>query len=204
MPIAVQNSSLNAAFLKSKYDAGLDYEHYLATDSPKAVNWRQHEQQVDLTVDQRRLIAGFTREIRVLVSSGIWCGDCAAQCPMLVKIARATSASARPKLIDIKFVDRDQHIDLSQQIMINAGLRVPTVIFMAEDYEPVSIIGDRTLTRYRAVAARQLGISCPLPGALPGVAQDELNATLQDWLDEFERVHLLLRLSGRLREKHGD
>jgi len=33
---------------------------------------------------------------------------------------------------------------------------------------------------------------------------DELNATLQDWLNEFERVQLLLRLSTRLRQIHGD
>jgi len=76
------------------------------------------------------------------------------------------------------------------------------MIFMAEDFEPVSILGDRTLTRYRALAAKQLGAACPLPGA--PIPQDELNATLQDWLDEVERVHILLRLSGRLREKHGD
>jgi hypothetical protein len=86
--------------------------------------------------------------------------------------------------------------------MINAGRRVPTVIFMAEDFEPVAVLGDRTLTRYRAVAARQLGPSCPLPGA--AVPADELHATLQEWLDEVERVHLLLRLSARLRQKHGD
>ncbi len=79
---------------------------------------------------------------------------------------------------------------------------MPALLFMAEDYEPVSIQGDRTLSRYRAVAAKQLGAACPLPGA-PVPAQ-ELAATLQDWLDEFERVHLLLRLSGRLREAHGD
>ncbi len=76
------------------------------------------------------------------------------------------------------------------------------VIYMAEDFEPVSIFGDRTLHRYRAIAAKQLGASCPLPGApLPN---EELQATLQDWLDEIERVHLLLRLSARLRQKHGD
>jgi len=27
---------------------------------------------------------------------------------------------------------------------------------------------------------------------------------MNEVLEEFERVHLLLRLSGRLREKHGD
>src|SRR5688572_27206422 len=199
MPTVTQQTHLDAAYLRSKHGAGQDYESYLASDPAKAANWRKQEQQLRLADEQRRLISGFTRHMKVLVVSGIWCGDCAVQCPMLVRIAHVTS---EPDLIDIRFLDRDQHSDLSSQIMINAGHRVPTVIFMAEDFEPVSILGDRTLTRYRAVAARQLGPSCPLPGA--PVPQDELNATLQDWLDEIERVHLLLRLSGRLREKHGD
>jgi hypothetical protein len=73
---------------------------------------------------------------------------------------------------------------------------------MAEDFEFVSLLGDRTLSRYRAVAQRNLGPACPLPGApLP---DEELAATLQDWIDETERVHLILRLSTRLREMHGD
>jgi hypothetical protein len=36
------------------------------------------------------------------------------------------------------------------------------------------------------------------------VPEDEVRATLADWLNEFERVALLLRLSGKLRSKHGD
>jgi hypothetical protein len=52
------------------------------------------------------------------------------------------------------------------------------------------------------MAARQLGPSCPLPGA--ALPADEAAATLQAWLDEFERVQLILRLSARLRQKHGD
>ncbi len=99
-------------------------------------------------------------------------------------------------------MDRDEHLDLAEKVMINAGHRVPVVVFMAEDYEPVSIRADRTQPRYRALAAKHLGASCPLPGA--PVPTDELQATLQDWLDEFERVHILLRLSARLRQKHGD
>lgn len=197
MPTAANPTRLNAAFLKSKHDAGLDYESYLSTDPAKAERWRTFEKQIALTDGQRTLITGFVRQVKVLCLSGIWCGDCVAQCPMLVKIAQAN-----PRCIDLKFVDRDEHIDLSEQVKINTGLRVPVVIFMAEDYEPVSVFGDRTLTRYRALAAKQLGAACPLPGA--PIPQDELNATLQDWLNEFERVHLLLRLSGRLREMHGD
>lgn len=175
----------------------MEYAAYLATDPAKAENWRKIDREVDLTQQQRQLIEGFTRQMRVLAISGIWCGDCVVQGPLIQKIA-----DANPQAIDLKWIDRDEHLDLAQQVAINAGLRVPMVIFMAEDYELVSVMGDRTLTRYRALAAKQLGASCPLPGA--PVPQDELRATLQDWLDEFERVHLLLRLSARLRKRHGD
>ena len=54
----------------------------------------------------------------------------------------------------------------------------------------------------RALAAKQLGAACPL--ALVPPDRDELAATLQDWLDEFERIQLMLLLSARLRQKHGD
>ncbi len=187
---------MNATYLKSKHDAGLDYESYLATDSEKGDNWRTIDAQVALSDTQRALIEGFAREMKVLVVSGIWCGDCVQQGPLLERIAEANP------VFNLKWIDRDEHADLAEQIKINQGLRVPVALFMAEDYEPVSIMGDRTLSRYRAIAAKQLGASCPLPGA--PVPTDELEATLQDWLDEFERVQLLLRLSGRLREKHGD
>ena len=85
------------------------------------------------------------------------------------------------------------------RIDYNAGNRVPTLLFCAEDFELVSYLGDRTLTRYRSIAAQQLGAACPLPGA--HVPEDELATTLNDWLNEFERVQLLLRLSPRLRQK---
>jgi len=88
------------------------------------------------------------------------------------------------------------------RLRINGGVRVPVVLLLAEDFELASIAGDRTLSRYRALARRQLGDACTLPGA--PVAEDELAATLADWLAEIERVQWMLRLSGRLRERHGD
>lgn len=193
---ATQTPSLNAAVLREKHGAGLDFESYLATDPEKGEKWRPIYDQVQLTADQRRLVEGFTREIKVLVVCGIWCGDCVQQGPLIQRIAEAS-----PR-INLRWIDREEHQDLAERVMINHGLRIPVVLFMAEDHELVSIMGDRTLTRYRALASKNLGPSCPLPG--PAVPPDELAATLQDWLDEFERVHLLLRLSGRLRQIHGD
>ena len=135
--------------------------------------------------------------MHILAVSGVWCGDCVQQMPFLQRIAEAN-----PDMIAFRLADRDEHMDLAEQVQINQGMRVPVVLFMAEDFELVSIYGDRTLSRYRAIAAKQLGSACPIPGA--PVPEDELRATLQDWLNEVERVQLLLRLSTRLREKHGD
>lgn len=182
--------------LRARHAEGLDFERYLQTDPDRAGPWREIHERTGLSSAQRSLVAGFVRRMPVLVVSGIWCGDCVQQGPLLERIAEAS------ELIDLRWLDRDEHSTLTRHLRINGGSRVPVVLFMSEDFEPVSILGDRTLTRYRAIAARNLGPSCPLPGA--PVPDDELAGTLQDWLDEFERVQLLLRLSPRLRQLHGD
>lgn len=189
---------LTAEFLRKKFDAALPYEAYVATGSDyQRASWRRVHEQAELTEPQRSVVRGFHRRMNVLAVSGTWCGDCVHQCPLLERIAEAN-----PARIALRFLDRDANMDLAEQVRICGGNRVPTVVFMAEDFEFVSILGDRTLSRYRAMAAKDLGPSCPLPGAPP--PPEELAATLQDWLNEFERVHLLLRLSPRLRERHGD
>jgi len=188
---------MDAAYLKAKHDAGLVYAHYLATGKPEQQDNRTKiYNQVGLTDAQKQLLGGFSRQMHVIGVSGIWCGDCVQQGPLIQRIAEASDR------IDLRWVDRDEHIDLQERLRINAGNRVPVLVFCAEDFEFVSWFGDRTLTRYRAMAQRQLAGACPLPGA--PVPDDELAGTLADWLDEFERVQLILRLSGRLRQKHGD
>lgn len=185
-------------YLRSKLDAGLTWQQYIATGKPDQQQaWNRIYNEVTLTGAQETLIQSFTREMHVLCVSGIWCGDCVQQGPLIQRIADANRDRIR-----LRWLDRDEHKDLAERIKINQGMRVPTVIFAAEDDEFVSLFGDRTLTRYRAIAARALGASCPLPGA--PVPEGELAATLQDWLDEFERVQLLLRTSARLRQKHND
>ena len=189
---------MKADYLQQKHEAGLNYAGYVATGEPqKQQDWRRIYDQAKLTDEQAALLGSFKRKMNVIGLSGVWCGDCVQQGPLIQKIAEAA-----PGVIDLRWLDRDEHMDLQERVRINAGNRVPVVIFCAEDYEFVSWYGDRTLTRYRAMAAKNLGGACPLPGA--PVPQDEVNATLADWLEQFERVHLLLRLSGRLRQKHGD
>ncbi len=189
---------MQTTFLAGKFQAALSYEQYLQTGTDEQKRrWQQVYEAAQLTPAQAHFLAGFTREMRILVVSGIWCGDCVQQCPLLQR-----AAEANPRRIDLRLLDRDVHRDLSERLRINGGDRVPVVLFLAEDHELCGIYGDRTLSRYRALAARQLGPSCPTGLMVPD--QDELSATLQDWIDEIERMQLMLRLSARLRQKHGD
>ena len=78
----------------------------------------------------------------------------------------------------------------------------PAALLASEDFQQVGWYGDRTLSKYRQLARDQLGPSCPTGIGAPD--RDLLAAVTQDWMDEFERVQLLLRLSSRLRQLHGD
>lgn len=184
--------------LRTKFHGGHRYDAYVATGKPdQQAKWRDFHGRVVLTEHQRGLIAGFTRQVNILIVSGTWCGDCVQQVPMFDHIERASSG-----MIALRIVDRDQNPDLAEPLKICSGLRVPTVLFLNEDFDFCGMMGDRSLSRYRAMAAAKLGASCPLPGA--PVPVDEIAATLQDWVNEIERVQLMVRLSPKLRERHGD
>ncbi len=185
-------------FLEEKFSAALDYPAYLETgNDSQRQRWKQVHAAAALTDAQQKLLGGFVREMNLLIVSGIWCGDCVQQCPLVARIAEAN-----PAKIHLRLLDRDAHGDLSSQLILNGGNRVPVVLLLAEDFEFCALAGDRTLNRYRAVAQRQLGPACPTGIVAPD--QNELAATLADWLGEIERVQLMLRLSPRLRDRHGD
>ena len=189
---------MTADFFSAKFAAALPYDRYVQTGTEEhRRRWRQVYDAAMLTEAQRQLLAGFVRPMNLLVISGIWCGDCVQQCPLL-----ARAAEANPAKISLRLVDRDQHRDLMEAFRVNAGDRVPIALFLAEDFEFCAAYGDRTINRYRAFAHRRLGPACPTGIVAPD--REELNATLADWLVEIERVQLMLRLSARLRQKHGD
>ncbi len=189
---------MKSAYLAEKFAAALPYDRYVETGTEEQRRrWRHVYDVTHVTGDQTRLLSGFIREMKLLIVSGVWCGDCIQQCPLLQRCAEAN-----PARIKLRLLDRDVHRDLSEQVRLNGGDRVPVVLFLSEDHEFCALAGDRTLDRYRALAARQLGPSCPT-GIYPSPA-DELAATLQDWVNELERVHWMLRLSARLRQRHND
>ena len=158
--------------------------------------WAAAHAAITLTDSQMQLLARFTRETNVLVLAGAWCGDCVAQCPAFDRFAEAAP------VLKVRYLDRDDHPDVQQALQINGGNRVPVAVFFSEDGYEVSRYGERTLARYRQLAGQLVGESCAT--GLVSKSDPVGAQVVQDWLNEFERVQWLLRLSPRLRRKHGD
>lgn len=180
------------------FSVSLPYDEFLkryGTDAHRE-RWRAVYDDAALTAEQTALLRKFTRTTHVLVLAGAWCGDCVRQCPIFARFAEAAP------VLDIRYLDRDDHPAVQAALQVNGGNRVPVVMFFSEDGHEVARFGDRTLSTYRQMMADQAGDSCSSGVARPG--DSLLKQVIQDWLDEFERVQWILRLSSRLRQKHGD
>jgi thiol-disulfide isomerase/thioredoxin len=188
----------NASSLAEKFNSALPYDRYIQTGNEEQQRrWKQVYDAAHLTETQKQLVTGFVRQMKIVVFSGIWCGDCVQQCPLIQRIAEVN-----PEKIDLRFVERPKESELAPELRINGGSRVPIVQFLSEDNEWCATAGDRTIHRYRALAHARLGPMCPTGIVAPD--KDELDATLGDWLNEVERVQLMLRLTPRLRQKYQD
>jgi hypothetical protein len=184
--------------LYHKFGQALPYAEFMARhgNSTYDARWRRTFDHAALTPTQRDLLGTFTRETNVLVLAGAWCGDCSSQCPIFDRFAEAAP------VLTVRYLDRDAHPDVQRELQINGGNRVPVVVFFSEDGHEVARYGERTLSRYRALMSEEIGEVCASGVATAG---DPLLAQVtQDWLNEFERVQWLLRLSPRLRQLHGD
>lgn len=182
----------------AKFEQGLSYADFLQKHgtAEHQRRWRAVYEQAALNAEQKQLLQGFVREMKVLATAGTWCGDCVSQCPIFARFEEQN-----PK-IRVRFFDRDEHSDLSQELAICGAARVPSVMFLSEDGYVCGRFGDRTLSKYRQMAGEFDGAACP-SGIVPQ-GDDLLAAVVQEWLNEFERIQHMLRTSGRLRKLHGD
>jgi hypothetical protein len=188
---------IDAQEFEKTFNKALKFQDYIATGSAEQKKrWQDVYNAASITSAQKTLLQSFTRQMNVLLLSGVWCGDCIEQGPLLARIAEGCDK------IDLRFIDRDSVADLAKKLTINGGERVPVALFAAEDFAVCSCYGDRTISRYRNIAKKQSGASCSTGLLVPETY--ELAATLADWLVEVERIQLMLRLSTRLRKKYND
>ena len=182
---------------KSAFGRGLPYQAFVATGAPShQQRWQDYEGRISLSDSQKKLLAGFSRQINVVVLAGMWCGDCARQCPMLAKLADASSA------IQLRFIDNQADVQVRDELRVHGAARVPATVLLSEDMFEVARGPDRTLAAYRRKAVTELGAACDLGIVAPPAS--DMSAELQEWIDLFERAHILLRVSPFLRNRHHD
>ena len=184
------------SFWQSCYETALEYEQYLVqSPSYQAERWLDMAKKIPPVGEgERRRLRGYHRALKVLMVGGVWCGDCVRQGPMIKLIVDACEDE-----VQMRVIDRDSNIELRDELRIMGATRVPVVVFLTEDFFEAGRFGDRTLTTYRKMAANAL------PGrALRPSPQDEWASELSEWVDIFERMLLMTRLSPLLRRRHGD
>ena len=189
-------SDTRQEFWRSQFEAAKPMGPYLADgkDTHRA-KWEAMAGRIALGDEQRQRAATFVRNMPVLCLSGIWCGDCVRQGPILEAIAAASAG------LDLRFVERVEDA-LAEELRINGALKVPVVVLLSEDFYEVARIGDRMLSTYRKKAQRELGAD--LRGRPGPAGGRRVGGRDRRVLNEFERAQWILRLSPLLRQRYGD
>ncbi|RMG40662.1 MAG: thiol reductase thioredoxin [Candidatus Dadabacteria bacterium] len=184
-------------FFRSYFEKGLSYPDYVSGAEEKhQKRWNSVKEALSLSSELKQKIDNFDRQMNVIVLSGIWCGDCARQGPMLRTIEEATDK------ITFRYLDNRENPELQDELRILGAARVPVVLAMSEDFFEIARFGDRTLSAYRRKAESELGPACDAGLVIPG--QEELNVELAEWVEFFERLELMLRLAPMLRKRYND
>lgn len=175
------------------------FDTYLANSDPdKAARWvEQAERLPPLAAAQVERLHGHNRKLTVLFYSGIWCGDCARQGPMLKRITDAAGDG-----VQLLGIDRDAMPELKDELRLLGAMRVPVAVFLTEDLHEVGRFGDRTLSVYRRKLEQEQGAACGLPGA--AIPVEQLQAEQAEWVDVVEQMLIMTRLAPPLRERYGD
>ena len=173
------------------------YDQYLAEhDDSYTERWYETMERLsELEPEQVKNLQGYNREINILMYSGVWCGDCSRQGPMLKKIKNAIGKDA-----NIRVIDREKREELQDELRIVGAVRAPMVVFLSEDFWEIGTFGDRMLNVYRAKAAREIGRDFNAGILSPNSLMNEMS----EWVNIVERMLIMLQLSPPLRRRYND
>ena len=86
---------------------------------------------------KKKLEAVQSKKLRAIVLTEDWCGDAMLNNPVLLKLAEAAN-------IEVRFVLRDQNLELMDQYLTNGTSRaIPIFIFIDQDGNEVGVWGPR-------------------------------------------------------------
>ncbi|MCP4547438.1 MAG: thiol reductase thioredoxin [bacterium] len=190
---------IRSEFWQTHFGMAVPWDDYLADSDPvHAGKWVAMQAALtSLSPESARRLSDHERHLKILFYSGVWCGDCVRQGPLLKQIADAAGSN-----VDLRFIDRDLSPELRDELRLLGAMRVPVVVFLSEDYHEVGRFGDRLHTVYRTKLEREQGAACST--GLVSPQADELNSERGEWVDIVERMLIMLRLAPPLRARYDD
>lgn len=121
--------------LKQYFETGIDYETYVSRMETNKENMQYIYDNFTLPA-QSDLSELKDKNLRILVITEDWCGDAMVNTPILMKIAEWAG-------IEVRFVYRDQNLELMDQYLTNGGRSIPKFIYLNENFEDVGNWGPR-------------------------------------------------------------
>lgn len=107
-----------------------DMVHYTKMNVQRMSRWDKRSELNDSLVDT---LDGVDEQWIWLVLTEAWCGDAAQNIPAIVKMANETDN------IVIRFILRDQNLDIMDEYLTNGGRSIPKLICL--DYETLEEVG---------------------------------------------------------------
>ena len=123
--------------LKDKFEAGMTSNEFLTTfNGDQKQLHTTHAGRVDVERFRNELI-GNLPPLRILIITEPWCGDSTAIVPVLLKLLEGMEE------IEIRFLQRDQNLDLMDRYLTHGARAIPKIIIMDADYRELAVWGPR-------------------------------------------------------------
>lgn len=184
-------------FFQKYFEQGQDYQSYVESGTPEQkMKWEEMAKSISLSDTQKSLVSSFKRKLNIVVMSGIWCGDCVRQGPMLRALELANEN------LTFRYLDNKENPELLEELKINGAQKVPVIVVLSEDFYELQRFGDKHLSIYRQKAEIEFAPSCDA-GILPP-SSEQLATEIGEWVDFFERIQIMLRLAPALRKRYSD
>lgn len=120
------------------FNKGLTTEEYIAGMKVNREEMNKIYSQYSLNNEEKEQIQAIKNKgLKVIVISEDWCGDAMLNNPILLKLAEKAE-------IDVRFILRDQNLELMDQYLTNGTSRsIPIFIFIDQNGEEKAVWGPR-------------------------------------------------------------
>lgn len=108
----------------TKWAQGQTFEDFLPTAEENVGVWRNGWERARIPDEMQARADALQGEWKLLVLSADWCGDAANSIPPLAQLA------ARTEGLDLRLLERDDHLDLMDEHLTNGARAFPVVILL--------------------------------------------------------------------------